>query len=45
MSPIERRIVHIALREDADVTTDSRGDGFFKRVAIIPRPPDPAPEP
>jgi len=44
MSPIERRIVHIALREDADVTTDSRGDGFFKRVAIIPRPPEPAPE-
>jgi predicted RNA-binding protein Jag len=40
MSPIERRIVHIALREDADVTTESRGDGFFKRVAIILRPAD-----
>lgn len=39
MSPIERRIVHIALRDDPDVTTDSRGDGFFKRVAIIRRPP------
>jgi spoIIIJ-associated protein len=38
MSPIERRIVHIALRDDADVTTESRGDGFYKRVAIIPRP-------
>ncbi|HEY0370497.1 MAG TPA: R3H domain-containing nucleic acid-binding protein [Thermoanaerobaculia bacterium] len=38
MSPIERRIVHIALRDDPDVTTDSRGDGFFKRVAIIVRP-------
>jgi predicted RNA-binding protein Jag len=38
MSPIERRIVHIALRDDADVTTDSRGEGFYKRVAIIPRP-------
>jgi spoIIIJ-associated protein len=37
MSPIERRIVHIALRDDADVTTESRGEGFFKRVAIIPR--------
>lgn len=37
MSPIERRIVHMALAEDADVTTESRGDGFFKRVAIIPR--------
>ena len=37
MSPIERRIVHMALREDADVTTESRGEGFFKRVAIIRR--------
>ena len=37
MSPIERRIVHMALAEDADVTTESSGDGFFKRVAIIPR--------
>ncbi len=42
MSPIERRIVHIALRDDADVTTESRGEGFFKRVAIIPRPADAA---
>lgn len=40
MSPIERRIVHIALRDDADVTTESRGDGFYKRVAIIRRPAD-----
>lgn len=45
MSPIERRIVHIALREDADVTTDSRGEGFFKRVAIIPRPAQAEPAP
>ncbi|HYH06706.1 MAG TPA: R3H domain-containing nucleic acid-binding protein [Thermoanaerobaculia bacterium] len=37
MTPIERRIVHIALRDDADVTTESRGDGFYKRVAIVPR--------
>ena len=37
MTPIERRIVHIALRDDADVTTESRGDGFYKRVAIILR--------
>ena len=37
MSPIERRIVHLALAEDADVTTESRGEGFYKRVAIIPR--------
>lgn len=37
MTPIERRIVHIALRDDLDVTTESRGDGFLKRVAIILR--------
>jgi len=38
MTPIERRIVHLALQDDADVTTESRGDGFYKRVAVKPRP-------
>ena len=37
MSPIERRIIHLALRDDRDVTTESRGEGFFKRVAILLR--------
>lgn len=37
MSPVERRIVHMALRDDADVETYSRGDGFYKRVVVTPR--------
>ena len=37
MSPIERRIVHLALQDAGDVQTISRGDGFFKRVAILPK--------
>ena len=37
MTPIERRIVHLTLQDDADVTTESRGEGFYKRVAIVRR--------
>jgi len=37
MNPMERRIVHVTLQDDAEVETESRGEGFYKRVAIIPR--------
>ncbi|HEX9982824.1 MAG TPA: R3H domain-containing nucleic acid-binding protein [Thermoanaerobaculia bacterium] len=37
MTPIERRIVHLTLQDDPELTTDSRGDGFYKRVAIMRR--------
>jgi len=42
MTPIERRIIHLALRDDEEVTTESRGEGFYKRVAIIPRDASPS---
>lgn len=43
MSPIERRIIHLALQDDQYVTTESRGEGFFKRVAIKLRPQEQPP--
>ncbi len=37
MSPYERRIVHIALREHPQVTTQSVGEGDRRKVTVIPR--------
>ncbi len=36
MAPDERRIIHLALADDADVVTESEGRGYFKRVTIRP---------
>lgn len=36
MAPDERRIVHITLADDPTVETESQGDGYFKRVRILP---------
>jgi spoIIIJ-associated protein len=36
MSPRDRRIIHVALSENADVTTRSEGEGSYRRVVILP---------
>lgn len=37
MPPYERRIVHMVLRKDPNVTTQSVGEGERRKVTIIPR--------
>ena len=37
MTPYERRIVHIALRDDDRVETVSEGEGRARRVVVSPR--------
>jgi spoIIIJ-associated protein len=37
MSPSDRRLVHLSLSSDSQVETKSEGEGFFKRVAILPK--------
>lgn len=36
MSPRDRRIVHLALQDDPDLTTRSAGSGFYRKVVIVP---------
>ncbi|MBN1564094.1 MAG: Jag N-terminal domain-containing protein [Anaerolineae bacterium] len=36
MSPYERRIIHLALRDNPDVSTESVGEGERRKVTIIP---------
>jgi len=36
LNPYERRLVHLALKEDSSVTTQSVGNGFLKKVTIRP---------
>lgn len=37
MTPYERRIIHIALRDNPDVETHSEGEGRGRRVIVSPR--------
>jgi spoIIIJ-associated protein len=37
MSPRDRRVIHITLQSDEDVTTWSQGEGHFRRLLIGPK--------
>lgn len=37
MNPHDRRIVHLALKEDEMLDTKSRGEGLLKKIIIIPK--------
>lgn len=39
MSARDRRTVHMTLKDDSEVTTQSRGEGLRRRVVIIPKNP------
>ena len=39
MSPADRRIVHVTLVDHPGVTTESDGEGLFRRVVIYPKDP------
>lgn len=37
MPPAERRVIHIALKENPDVMSESVGEGAARRLIIRPR--------
>lgn len=37
LSPADRRIIHMTLKKDAELTTWSKGEGNLKKVIIAPR--------
>jgi spoIIIJ-associated protein len=36
MSPRDRRLVHIALKDDSAIVTRSQGDGHYRKILILP---------
>jgi spoIIIJ-associated protein len=44
MSAHDRRIVHLALKDHSEVRTQSRGEGFMRKLVIFPNK-NPAPKP
>ncbi len=37
LNPQDRRVIHITLSEDEDVRTESKGEGFYKKLVIAPK--------
>ena len=37
LNPHDRRIIHLALKEDDELDTKSRGEGLLKKVVVIPK--------
>jgi spoIIIJ-associated protein len=42
MSSRERRIVHLALRDEADLHTESEGEGMRRCLVVYPKDQKPA---
>lgn len=36
MNPADRRVIHLALADDPTVVTESEGEGYLKRVRVLP---------
>lgn len=41
MSAADRRIVHMVLKDDPDVRTKSKGDGYMRKLTIFPKKSNP----
>jgi hypothetical protein len=37
MNPRDRRLVHIALRDNEEVATLSNGEGRYRKVIVVPK--------